>query len=788
MPIYINTNIASLNSQRHLLGATGELNKVFARLSSGMRINTAGDDAAGLAISNRMTAQVRGLTQAIRNANDGISVSQVAEGALSEHSNMLQRMNELAVQAANATNSDADRLSLQQEINQLLGEIERVAQETEFNNWPMLNGKTQPLVFHVGAREDQTVTVGLADARANTLLAQPHLVNPNAKESVFNPKIKGIVTKIPSPPLANTKLYSANVATGINAIANANEAGASPFTTKPTDVITKVVDAFEGNISAKEAAEASVTGAAVNGTTYEGASFAKSLALAATGSTVKSDVYDAITTYLGLGAVTDLDNVPVGLTPPKTGTSLDGTETVENVATALKNIKGDNTSAFYEKAKVAAAAMIAISRDGASCLDARDSAAAQVIRNADTSLDFDKAQVIAAAAYKAAESSKRSDIVTAIKAGSTTVSTTTLTDMNGTDVVTVGVNNTNVNVNDRLAVANTITKGINRGDSAEVVALAAVRSDAGSNLTLDEARVIVAAAKNFKNGGTATSAGTAAEAAVTKDGVAYAMSSSVSASTAVVVENAVYASGVKDVPVGNIRLVINAFGAAISQGKDIETVAAEARAVDAGGNLSIDIAKVIAAGGKAAAVPGATVSAANTAASNMARVLDARDYTVSYAAKFGAKAIANQHVTVPEWLVDTSGQTKFPPVPLVDITGASVPTDPTLPFDPPSTDGTNPPLNGAKAAGQMLAIIATRLDRVSATRAELGAIESRFAANVKNLSNVVENVSAARSRIMDTDIAAETANLTRLAIMQQAGTAILAQANQQPQLALQLLK
>ncbi|MBF0165822.1 MAG: flagellin FliC, partial [Magnetococcales bacterium] len=123
-----------------------------------------------------------------------------------------------------------------------------------------------------------------------------------------------------------------------------------------------------------------------------------------------------------------------------------------------------------------------------------------------------------------------------------------------------------------------------------------------------------------------------------------------------------------------------------------------------------------------------------------------------------------------------------------DITGASVPTDPTMPFDPPTTNATNPPLNGSKAAGQMLAIIAGAIDRVSSTRAELGAIQNRFEANIANLSNVVENVSAARSRILDADIAAETANLTQLSIMQQAATAILAQANQQPQLALQLLK
>ncbi|MBF0447592.1 MAG: hypothetical protein HQL67_05265 [Magnetococcales bacterium] len=167
----------------------------------------------------------------------------------------------------------------------------------------------------------------------------------------------------------------------------------------------------------------------------------------------------------------------------------------------------------------------------------------------------------------------------------------------------------------------------------------------------------------------------------------------------------------------------------------------------------------------------------------MSLVLVARDA----AAAAASEPSSGEHITVPSWMIDTTGSNSFPPVPLIDITGATIPTDPTLPFNPPSTDATNPALNGQDAAARMISVLMEGLDRVSSTRAELGAIENRFEANIKNLSNVIENVSAARSRILDADIAEETANLTKLAIMQQAGTAILAQANQQPQLALQLL-
>ncbi|MBF0602626.1 MAG: hypothetical protein HQL07_02910 [Nitrospirae bacterium] len=168
----------------------------------------------------------------------------------------------------------------------------------------------------------------------------------------------------------------------------------------------------------------------------------------------------------------------------------------------------------------------------------------------------------------------------------------------------------------------------------------------------------------------------------------------------------------------------------------------------------------------------------------MALVIAARDTAVTAA----SRPTGGEYITVPDWLLDTSGANKFPPSPLVDITGMTIPTDPTLPFNPPTTDASNPPLAGQEAAGRMIAIVKEAIDRVSSTRAELGAIQNRFESNIKNLSSVVENVSAARSRILDADIAAETANLTKMSIMQQAGTAILAQANQQPQLALQLLR
>ena len=158
----INTNIASLNAQRNLNSSQSALHTSLQRLSSGLRINSAKDDAAGLAISERMTTQIRGLNQAARNANDGISLAQTAEGALSEVTNNLQRIRELAVQSANATNSASDRSALDAEVQTLIAEIDRVAADTTFNGVALLN-TAATLSFQVGANSGETVDVDTVD-------------------------------------------------------------------------------------------------------------------------------------------------------------------------------------------------------------------------------------------------------------------------------------------------------------------------------------------------------------------------------------------------------------------------------------------------------------------------------------------------------------------------------------------------------------------------------------------------------------------------------------------------
>jgi flagellin len=180
MASVINTNIASLNTQRNLGSSQASLNTSIQRLSTGLRVNSAKDDAAGLSIAERMNSQVRGLNVAARNANDGVSLAQTAEGALGKVGDMVQRIRELAVQSSNATNSSGDRGALQQEVSQLKAEIDRVSQSTNFNGTKLLDGSFTAAKFQVGANAGEDITIA---SITNSQLAGMGVVNRASTQS-----------------------------------------------------------------------------------------------------------------------------------------------------------------------------------------------------------------------------------------------------------------------------------------------------------------------------------------------------------------------------------------------------------------------------------------------------------------------------------------------------------------------------------------------------------------------------------------------------------------------------
>ncbi|NOI81438.1 flagellin [Vibrio tubiashii] len=169
MTITVNTNVSAMTAQRHLTNATDMLNQSLERLSSGYRINSAKDDAAGLQISNRLESQMRGLDVAMRNANDGISIMQTAEGAMNETTNLLQRMRDLSLQSANGSNSHAERVALQEEMAALNDELNRIAETTSFGGQKLLNGSFASSSFQIGASSGEAVQVSLKNMRSDSL-------------------------------------------------------------------------------------------------------------------------------------------------------------------------------------------------------------------------------------------------------------------------------------------------------------------------------------------------------------------------------------------------------------------------------------------------------------------------------------------------------------------------------------------------------------------------------------------------------------------------------------------
>jgi len=229
----INTNVASLNAQRNLNRSQGLLNQSLERLSTGLRINSAKDDAAGLAISERFTTQIRGLNQAVRNASDGISLAQTTESALGELTNNLQRIRELAVQSVNATNSASDRAALDAEVQERIAEVDRIAKQTNFNGVKVLDGSFGTATFQVGANVGETISVSLTTNVTASALGTVNTVTGVADALDTDPNAAGptVLTFTPAVgPVSTVDIaVGSTVQDAANAINDANIDGVAAF-------------------------------------------------------------------------------------------------------------------------------------------------------------------------------------------------------------------------------------------------------------------------------------------------------------------------------------------------------------------------------------------------------------------------------------------------------------------------------------------------------------------------------------------------------------------------------
>src|SRR5690554_2071791 len=238
MALTVNSNIASLNAQRNLGTSTSNLSTSLERLASGSKINSAKDDAAGLQISNRLTSQINGLNVAVKNANDGISIAQTAEGAMQESTNIMQRMRDLALQAANGSNSEKERSALQQEFSALSGELTRIAETTAFGGKKLLDGSMGNTSFQIGSNANETVSFGLSSVSASAL-----------KGSYSSAKVAGDVSTLSASVTGAANKFAPSTATGAE-VSAVGATKASTINNAPNNFVDGKLDAAAvGNLT-----------------------------------------------------------------------------------------------------------------------------------------------------------------------------------------------------------------------------------------------------------------------------------------------------------------------------------------------------------------------------------------------------------------------------------------------------------------------------------------------------------------------------------------------------------
>ena len=683
----VNTNVTSLGAQRTLNNSTSSLSSSLQRLSSGLRINGAKDDAAGLSIASRMTAQIRGVGQAIRNANDGISVAQTAEGGLNQVGDMLQRMRELAVQSANGSNSSGDRKTIQNEISQLYQEIDRISGATEFNGQKLFSGSDalNDKSFQIGANANQTISYKIGEVSTKTL----GLNSSVADGQTYSGRVSG------NAPLAgNTELVINGKAVTMAAtdITATLQEVAINNASSVTGVSADAFNNVQGS-SATVSATKLVTGLTINGTTVDSSSSLEQLA-----ENINKQV-GGITASIGdkgnLVLANDTGaNIVVGGTVANSGL----TAGTFNGMLAFKSADGSDIK-FATGSGVASSAL------------------AKFGLNASTG----NGSVQTAGNVPAAAASQALAITALGPAAKYDPSAL------NTDIVKI----------------NGVTVGATAGNSAADGA-AAINAIKGQTGVSAAAKTIAALDLDFSVKDAATK--------ITINGTTVNLDT----------------TG----PQADVAKVVTAINAAGIQGVVAEADTKTGKLVlrsESGSDILISDGDGLGANGKGF----------------LKNVYDDPSGTNTQA------IAANQSVGVRGKIAltaDNGGSIR------IDGDGSSSGGTGLAKFGLVAQNGNDNVVGGGlnvltvASANKAMEAIDKAINKVNEKRSELGAVQNRFSNTISNLQISSENLSASRSRIQDADFAAETAALSRNQILQQAGTAMLAQANQLPQQVMQLLR
>jgi len=733
MGLTINTNVMSLNAQRNLGTSQSALAKSMQRLSSGLRINSAKDDAAGLGISDRMTSQIRGLNQAVRNANDGISLAQTAEGALQESTNILQRMRELAVQSSNDTNSASDRSSLQAEVDQLKQEMTRIAKTTQFNGKNVLDGTLSSAQFQVGANAYETISFGISSATSDAL----------GNQNVETNNTTGI----------ESATRSADATTVLNTI------GASDTLT-----ITKS-DGSTANILAGDSATATTANFQSElgtGTGTVSATYSNEIDLTLANLTADSSTATATATVTvnysdgaNTGTFTVTMNTASGSTTIVSGSTGAGsttavTATWDSTAGTLKlsSTSGENLSltgmTFTGMDTTTGTISYSDTSGTTQTVDSTGTTSTYIQRATDTITFGSDAGIIGL-----------TDTTSAGLEGMTAAGDEALMGLGTTDAS--GTNNVEAQTLTITGKQGDANVDVKAGATAEDIAAAVnfvsdttgVTATAKTTATLSNLSADGNVSFTLYGGNTT---GVAINATVTTDDLS-ALQTSINENTGTTGITATL-SGDKQ----SITLT-QAYGADIKI-EDFAHDQAVTNTTDATKAVTESITLTGSEGTGTKLTDGGTTAEASQTDSAIV------GGNLTFSSPSGFNVTSSVSADAGSLFNSTAGTH--------EVSTLSSITD----IDITSVEG----------AANAIKSIDGAISQIDTIRGDLGAIQNRFESTISNLSNVSENLSAARSRILDADIAQETSSMTKQNILQQAGVSILAQANQAPQLALSLLK
>jgi len=827
MPQVINTNIASLNAQRNLNTSQSANQTAMERLSSGLRINSAADDAAGLAISTRFTSQINGLTVATRNANDGISLVQTAEGALSSINENLQRIRELAVQSSNATNSDVDREALQAEVDQLVAEIGRTAEDTDFNGSSLLDGSFSA-TFQVGANAGQTVDVSISELTAEKLGSSDQSgvsaqgVGAGLENGDLNINGVAVGASIAGDDdlsYANKEMSAISKAAAINEISD--ETGVTATVDENVMVGSDMSEATTAAASATvtvNGVDISIQGTA-NSTEAEKSGTRNSVVAAINAKSDQTGVTASDGGESGGVVLTAADGRNITLESTTADLSVYGLADSDTGATTAEN----SYAGFTLTAKNANTDIVITGGNDTGNGNIENSGLQEGTYSAQTAYASTTEQSVGAASDDGLDNDTAAtvnDLTTigteygltfAAAAGTTTAEFQDELDAAGYDNVTLAGNTVN-DLRDAVAQAAASDKALDDGDlviNGVAIQASSALDDTASDTTASSSDasasgIAIAAAINAASEDTGVTA--TVNATVVSGGEATATLGS-GGSPAVVAAGGLQVGATFSLFVNDVEVQLTETG-------DYETNKA---------NAITAINSVSGQTGVVAEDNGETLTLTAEDGRNISLFADVSS-NIDYGGGAGVGSMNDVGTAIQNFGLSSDsvgqdlgdgGTTNYDDD--IDYSAGAKTTYSTVTLESANGFEVSYGTNGSKGLedsgfqagtygggedgqsladidittyeGAQMAITAVdnAIQQVATQRADLGAVQNRLESTVSNLAITSENLSSANSRIQDADFAAETAEMSRTSVLQQAGISVLAQANAAGQNVLSLL-